>query len=1159
MFPAKRAQMKKQILTLILTGLVIIPFFGQENKRKTIHQEQLEYYNAKKHRAEDYYRINQVKKIAQNISSEKVALNKIVFGWHPYWSNGLEVNYDWSLLSDLSYFSYEVNPLNGNPHTTHAWESASVIDDALANGVRVNLCVTLFSEHAAFLGNLNAQETLTENLITLVQARNAHGVNIDFEGVDASLEPQFTSFLINLCTQMHAEIPGSKVSVCTYSVDWGNIINETAIDPYIDYYLIMGYDYYYGSSPVAGPTSPLYTFDAFNYNLAKSVNYYLSEGASKNKLVLGLPYYGKEWNTETGDVPSNTTSFVSNRTYKTIKSNTSGNYSTRLWEPTAFCPYYTYNTGNWRQCFIDDEESLAYKYDLVNMVGIAGIGIWALGYDDGYTELWDVIRNKFTDSAITPCTGTFYDLGGPYKDYLNKSDYSFTIAPNNASQINLEFPVFDIEAGSGAECNYDYIEIFDGSTTASPSLGKFCNTTGNPGTISSSGNALTLHVHTDGATVKSGFEGNWSCVQDTVLPQTQISGTDWAATDFDISFTDTDNDSVKFKFYQVTDYSGTEWRANAEKGFFQDNFNAELHPEWTQISGTWSVNNNCLMQSDESLSNNNLYTNLTQTSGNIYLYQWKMKISGAGTNRRAGIYFFCSNPELSQRENAYMVYFRADQNACQIYKSENNTISLKTNDYVNVNSGEQYDCKVIYNSTSGLIQVFQNNHLVSQWTDTAPLQAGNSISLRTGNCIAEYDDIQVYKSRNAFETVRVGASEEVRYQNPNPSIPACCISSIVTDMSGNISNPAKLNVNIDFSAPENIASVNDGPGTDIDTTYVAGELKANWTQAIEPNSHILNYQYCIGLSPGAEDLVPLTDNGTSTEVTCSGLNLSNNTAYFFSVRAFNTLNLASDFTTSNGIVYINPGNTCIADFTLTDTILCSGDTVHFINLSENASAFLWTITGAQNISSTEAEPAMILPEGNYEIELIAYGTTNNDTLTKTVHISQIPKPLADFSAEETNLYLPNAEADFENKSSNADSYLWNFGDGYGSTETEPLHSYMSEGIYTVSLEASSYKCGRDTSVLENYIHVLSSVNTESAQSNVLYIYPNPAKDNLYIFSNQDKILSAKLYTIDGQLLIHKRGLANKVYLNMSTLPSSVYLLKVKTAHDSFTSKIIVKR
>jgi spore germination protein YaaH/PKD repeat protein len=983
--------MKKALISLT----IVLFSFGAiaQEFQYSIHQQELDYYNSLGITAEEYREINQPVDMNQSKSAKTCNLNKVVFGWHPYWCEGLEVNYDWSLLSDMSFFSYEVNASTGNATTTHGWATSPAVTTALANGVRVNLCVTLFSNHSTFFGNPTAMQTLITNLINLVQSRGAHGVNIDFEGVSASLESQFTAFLIDLCNQMHTAIPGSQVSVCTYAVDWGNVFNEAAVDPYIDYYTIMGYAYYYAGSGTAGPTAPLYTFASFDYNLAKTVNYYLSEGASKEKLVLGLPYYGHEWNTTSSSVPSSTTSSVSSRTYKVVKGNASGNYSTRQWDANSLTPYYVYYSSNWRQCFCDDEESLGYRYDLVNMMGIAGIGIWALAYDDGFTELWDLLREKFTDCATIPCSNTFYDLGGPNKNYFNKSDYTFTIAPTGATQVTLEFPVFDIEAGSGAECNYDYLEIFDGPNTGSSSLGKFCNTTGNPGFIASTGNALTLHFHSDGATVKAGFEGVWNCIEDNIAPTTAVSAGEWQSDDFTAIFTDEDNEAVNLRFYQVLDNDGSEWRANSDFGFFNDNFGTSIHSDWTNLSGTWSINNGHLRQSNEALSNNNIYAEVTQGTDNIYLYHWQMKLSGAGTNRRAGLYIYCSDPTLDQRGDSYMIYFRADQNKCQLYRSTDDDIVIHTDDNVTVNEDTWYDYKVTYNPATGELKAYQNNILVSYWTDPSPLTEGVAVSLRTGGCIADYDDIKVYKTRSETEIVSVGTDMEVRYENTNQSTPACRIKTIVTDVSGNISEVGGTDVNIDFTAPLAITTVNDGPGGDIDITYVGNQLQANWTEAIEPNSFIIRYEYCIGLSAGESDIAEWTDNGTSTTVTHTGLNLASGTTYYFSVRAINVVNLISSVCSSDGILYVDPSDLTVADFTTSSTTVCYGEAIEFINLSQNAIGYQWNIAGPQNENSTEESPSFILEAGTYSVSLTAYGDIEDDDITKIIDVVVNPLPV----------------------------------------------------------------------------------------------------------------------------------------------------------------------
>ncbi|MCX7861507.1 MAG: M4 family metallopeptidase [Bacteroidales bacterium] len=123
-----------------------------------------------------------------------------------------------------------------------------------------------------------------------------------------------------------------------------------------------------------------------------------------------------------------------------------------------------------------------------------------------------------TANTITSCQGTLFDGGGPNGNYADNSDAIITISPNNANKVILTFTFFDIEAGSGSFCDYDYVEIFDGPNTSSPSLGRYCNTTGSPGTIESTGHSLTILLHSDQYLTKQGFAANWTCQMLNVAP-----------------------------------------------------------------------------------------------------------------------------------------------------------------------------------------------------------------------------------------------------------------------------------------------------------------------------------------------------------------------------------------------------------------------------------------------------------------------------------------------------------------------------------------------------------------------------------------------------------------------------------------------------------------
>jgi spore germination protein YaaH len=836
-------------------------------------------------------------------------LNKVVYGWNPYWAGTTYVNYQWNLLSHLCHFSYELNYATGNPITTHNWATDDAVDSALAHGVKVDLCVTLMNQAnlTSFLDSSNARQTLITNLINLIQVRGANGVNIDFEGMASSDSADFKTFMISLCNQMHAAIPGSQVSYCLPAVEWSsNTYSVKALIPYVDMFIIMGYDYYYGGSPTAGPTDPLYNFlTGYNYTLTKSITYYLSKGVPPPKLILGLPYYGKQWATNSDTIGSGTTAAGTSPFYNTVRTNSSGNYSTKRWNETSFTPYYTFQTGSqWYQCWIDDAYSLGRRFEMINHRGIGGMGIWALGYDDGYTELWDKIRDNFTNCATVPCVDTIYDMGGPLRNYYDKENYSYTIAPTGASSLSLAFTSFSTEA------NYDTLRIYDGPNTSSPLIGAY-HGTNSPGTINSTGPSLTVKFRSDNATNSTGWKAVWHCLTDNVAPATvtNVSG-DWQTQNFTATFTDTDNSGgtgIEKSYYQVIDYNGTEWHANSQNGFFSDNFDTYNAPVWSVPAGggAWSVVSGNLVQSDTTLSNTNIFASLNQNLSNRYLYQFTIKLDPAGTTaHRFGFHFFSDSGSMSNRGNSYFIFFRQETSKLEFYKVIGDTYSqTKVVDNITTTFGQWYDIKVIFDRITGKIDVYRDDIFLASWTDPVPLvTTGKYISFRTGNSKLFINELKVFRSRASSVSVSIGAAptNDIRYQNPDPATYVAKIKSIVNDAAGNLSAIDVKNLNIDWTAPL-CDTVNDGTGSDTDTTTSTTELSSNWAASSDPNSGIIKYFYAIGTTPGDTNVTGWTDNALNTSVTKTGLALTDGQAYYFSVKTENGAGL-TNICNSNGVM-----------------------------------------------------------------------------------------------------------------------------------------------------------------------------------------------------------------------------------------------------------------
>ena len=82
-----------------------------------------------------------------------------------------------------------------------------------------------------------------------------------------------------------------------------------------------------------------------------------------------------------------------------------------------------------------------------------------------------------------------------------------------------------------------------------------------------------------------------------------------------------------------------------------------------------------------------------------------------------------------------------------------------------------------------------------------------------------------------------------------------------------------------------------------------------------------------------------------------------------------------------------------------------------------------------------------------------------------------PGVTSDFSAPVLTFCSIPATVNFSNLSSNAGSFVWDFGDGDTSHATSPSHTYNTYGQFTISLIADGGTCGIDTLVQLQYISV----------------------------------------------------------------------------------------
>lgn len=133
------------------------------------------------------------------------------------------------------------------------------------------------------------------------------------------------------------------------------------------------------------------------------------------------------------------------------------------------------------------------------------------GFTANYTSTGSAHCSGVTN-LNTADNGTFSDGSGS-NNYCNNLDCRWLIQPPQATSVTLNFTAFDLEdASPDGQTIYDAIEIYNGTTTAAPLLGRY---TGSnlPPAISSTGGSMLVRFISDIEVTKQGFTANYTSTQ----------------------------------------------------------------------------------------------------------------------------------------------------------------------------------------------------------------------------------------------------------------------------------------------------------------------------------------------------------------------------------------------------------------------------------------------------------------------------------------------------------------------------------------------------------------------------------------------------------------------------------------------------------------------
>jgi PKD repeat protein len=163
-----------------------------------------------------------------------------------------------------------------------------------------------------------------------------------------------------------------------------------------------------------------------------------------------------------------------------------------------------------------------------------------------------------------------------------------------------------------------------------------------------------------------------------------------------------------------------------------------------------------------------------------------------------------------------------------------------------------------------------------------------------------------------------------------------------------------------------------------------------------------------------------------------------------------------------------------------------------------------------------------------------------------------PGPVAAFTASTVN----GLNIAFENTTTGtATSYSWDFGDGTSVANVQnPLHTYLTPGLYTVKLMVSDGTC---SSEYELVVPVGVSAQEEPVELAGLRIYPNPATDQFFLELGSQPVTDLQLELQDaaGRTLRQQVSSQKRTRIEVEGLPAGVYQLRVKSPAGVVNRKI----
>ncbi|MGX8709422.1 MAG: glycosyl hydrolase family 18 protein [bacterium] len=292
-------------------------------------------------------------------------------------------------LTYLSIFSYQVRP----DGSLAPIQDTPLIQAAWNQNVGPMMVITNIQEGASFnsdlahtiLANPDIQNTLLENIVRTLNAKQYYGLDIDFEYIFPNDKNNYNSFIKKVVDRLHPLGYTVTTALAPKTSEGQTGLLYEAHDyathgTLVDHVILMTYEwgYTYGPPRAVAPV-----------NLVENVLQYAVSVIPSKKILMGIPNYGYDW----------TLPFVQGSAARSLTNPGAVSLASRvgaqiMFDEEAQSPFFNYyENGKQHVVWFEDARSIQAKLRLVDQYNLGGVSYWTI--NSFFPQNWIVLNSMY--------------------------------------------------------------------------------------------------------------------------------------------------------------------------------------------------------------------------------------------------------------------------------------------------------------------------------------------------------------------------------------------------------------------------------------------------------------------------------------------------------------------------------------------------------------------------------------------------------------------------------------------------------------------------------------------------------------------------------------------------------------------------------------------